>query len=285
MRNIFAKNITDDKNPVYDGEAAFLRQRVPEYQQAQLEQQADTMIGTAKKMICWPVLVGQGLLAIAGLGCLRAFLDMWLPEEGTGTVRWPLVAIFTACAAGFGLLEWYSRRRTKQIEESDEYQMNEQQVAAAADTSRALLGVPADAADIEVLGYDYKIKKDKEKRTDSDWDYDTCCFYAFVQEGELLLADSVDKFAIPLAAVTAVRLRQKKAKVWLWMKDDSPKSDTYKPYQVKYDEDSDVYTLPAVYVLEIAHGGETYELLLPAYEWDRVLQPLVGDRLPAPTEE
>ena len=284
MPSIFAKNVTDEKNATFDGEAAFLQQRVPEYHQAQLEQQANTMIGTAKKMICWPALVGQGLLAIAGLVCLRVFLDTWLPEEGTGTVRWPLVAIFAACAAGFGLLEWYSRRRKKQIEQSDEYQLTEQHLESAADTSRVLLGVPADAADIEVLGYDYKLKNGKEKRTDS-WDYDTCCYYAFVQDGALMLADSEEKYAIPLSAVTAVRHRHEKTKVWLWMKDDQPKAEPYKPYKIKYDEENDVYTLPAVYALTVSHNGEEWELVLAEYEWDAVLQPLVGDRLPAPTEE
>ncbi|MBQ9859787.1 MAG: hypothetical protein IJO76_03805 [Clostridia bacterium] len=282
MRNIFGKNVTDDKNPVYDGEAAFLRQRVPAEQQAVLEEQADRLTASVKKMVCLPLVIVQVVAVIVGFICLRVFLNLWTDED---VLLWWLLAVAVVCFAAFAVLLWGNKKRRESVEQSDDYQTLTTQMEAASMGSRALLGIPADAADIEVLGYDYEMKNGKEKRTDSNWEYDTCCFYAFAQEGELFLADNVNKFAISLAAVTAVRRRMGKTKVFMWLKDEEPKSAAYKPYKVKYDEDRNVYTLPAVVVLEIAHGEATYQLVLPEYEWERVLQPLVGGAVPALTEE
>ena len=282
MRNLFAKNMTDENDPRYDGETAFLRQRVPVEQQAVLEQQAKQMVSSVKKMICYPLVIAQIVLAVIGFICLRVFLNLWSDED---ILLWWLLAIAAMCFVVFGFLQWNGKKRREAVEQSDDYQTLTVQMEAASVGSRALLGILGDAADIEVLSYDYEIKNGKEKRTDSKWEYDTCCFYAFVQEGELFLADSVDKYAFPLSAVTAVHHRHTKTKVFMWMKDEEPKSVTYKPYKIKYDEDGDVYTLPAVYALEVSCGEDVYELILPEYEWDMVLQPMAGTALPTPTEE
>ena len=283
MQNIFGYNITENQDAPADGQV-FLRASVPEYHEQRLEQQSEEVMGSVKKLISWPLIILQGLFAIVGLGVLRAFFDLWLDEEENGRLDFSLLIVGLGCLAVFALIGWIDHRRRKSITESDEYQAMEADMESAADTSRFLLGIPDSAADLDVLAYNYKVKKGKEKPADSDQDYINLSMYAWVENGELLLANNSEKFAIPLSAVT-VRRRVGKIRVFLWWKEEAPQDPIYKPYKIKYDEDSDIFTLRAVYALEVVHGDEPYELLVPDYDWELVLQPMIGGFVPAPTEE
>lgn len=272
MRNLFAVNKTDEDNTAYDGEV-FLRQSVPAELAQRMDQQAEQLV---KSVINKPLIISIAVTAMVGLGLLRVCASLWSEEVDAPILTAVLLVLGIACLVASGLLAWWDHRRRKLAQESDEFQMLETEMDSAATAARMTLGIPADAADLEVLGCDYVIKRGKEKFTGEGYTHETCSLYAFVEDGELMLADSEDKYAIPLSEITAVRRRQEKVKVWLWMKEDEPKSAAYKPYGIKYDKENDIYTLPEVYAIEISHDGEAYEVLVPAYEWERVLQPLTG---------
>lgn len=272
MRNIFAVNKTDEDNTAYDGQV-FLRQSITEDLAQRMNEQAEQLV---KSMISKSLIISIAITALVGLVLLCVCAALWGEEVASPVVNYILLGLAVACLAAGDLLAWWDHRRRKAAQESDAFQTLETEMESAAASSRMQLGIPADAADMEVLGYDYVIKRGKEKFTGEGYTHETCCLYAFVENGELLLADRKDKYAIPLSAVTAVHCRQEKTKVWLWVKEEEPTSETYKPYGIKYDKGNDIYTLPAVYALEIVRDGETYELVVPKYEWERVLQPLTG---------
>lgn len=282
MRNIFGYNVTETEDAPADGQV-FVRATVPEYHEQRLEQQSEELMGSVKKLISWPMLIGEILFAGVGLGLVQAFVDM-LGEEPLQQTDYILLAAGLVCLGVAGLLAWLDHRRRKSVTESDEFKAMETDMESTADTSRFLLGIPDGAADLDVLTYTYKVKKGQLKPTDKDQDYVNQSMYAWVEDGELMLANSSEKYAIPLSATT-VRRREGKVRVFLWWKDEAPKSPTYKPFKIKYDEDSDIFTLRAIYALEVTHGGEAYELLVPEYDWELVLQPLIGGLVPAPAAE
>ncbi|MBQ8683465.1 MAG: hypothetical protein IJ518_02975 [Clostridia bacterium] len=282
MRNIFGYNVTENEDAPADGQV-FLRASVPAYHEQRLNAQTEQLTSSVKKLISWPMLIGEVVLAGVGLGLIEHFFDI-LGEQKLEQIDYILPAVGLGCLVMMGVLFWADRRRRKSVIESDEFKAMKTDVENAADTSQFLLGIPAETADLDVLSYIYKVRNGQKKPVDKDQDYVNLSMYAWVEDGELLLANNSEKFAIPLSAIT-VRRREGKVKVFLWWKDETPKSPTYKPYKIKYDEDSDIFTLRAVYALEVTHNGEAYELLVPEYDWEMVLQPMIGEYVSIPVNE
>lgn len=284
MRNLFGANMTDEDHPQLPIEA-FLRAEVPAEQVRRLNEAAEQGEVLEKKATL-PLLakILLWISLIAGVVGARLFLEEVFEEGFTGLAATGL-AVGLIGFATVGVIVLLGRRRAKAVLESDEGEQFLQDVEQHAASSRAFLGIPEDARDLDVLGYMYTVKKGKEKCPHKTmFTYVALDNYAFVEGGELMLADSHHKYAIPLSAVTAVRCEQKKTAINSWNKDDGPKSATYKPYKIAYDEENDIFTVRAVYTLEIAYNGEWYTLAVPDYDWALVLQPLTGLQV-TPTEE
>ncbi len=278
MQNLFAINMTDEDNPLspIDG---FVRDKVPEYHAEYLENSGEETEKVVEKAVKGPlalrILVGV-FAVIAAIG-LEVFSELLNEVETPGIVEWSVLAISVVCVAVTILLAVIQHRRTKKVLDSDEVTQMTQGLEQLSDTSEQLLGVPADAAELDVLGYGYEIKRGKEKRLLKELgEYVTNCLSAFVENDELMLANDFEKYALPLSAIRGVRMTRKKTKVFCWTKDEKPKSATYKPYKIGYDEENDIFTVRAVYALDIAYNGEEYELVVPEYDWELVLQPLLA---------
>ncbi len=273
MRNLFAVN-TDNESYNYDGHATFLRDSVPEYQtqrlEASTEQTVDLIQRTRLPLI---VHIISAILLFLGVICLEVFGET-LSEDIT--TPWPLLVAGILCIGIAVIVEIIQLRRTKRAVESDEGQLLLEQAKQELAQSKMLLGVPEDAADLDVLGYEYKIKRGKEKVIHDEYAYTANDLFAFLEEGELMLADAQDKYAIPLYAITQVECRRKKVKINSWNKEEEVTSAPYKPFKIRYDDENDVFTIRAVYALIINYNSEEYELLVPDYDWELVLQPLIG---------
>ena len=284
MRNLFAANMNDEENPILPVQV-FLRAEVSADQTQRLDDTVEQGEALEKKAgLPWFGKLFLWAGTIAGLFGARLFLEEVFEEGFTGLAATGL-AVGLIGFAIVGVIVLLGRRRAKAVLESDEGEQFLQDVEQHAASSRAFLGIPEDARDLDVLGYMYTVKKGKEKCPHKTmFTYVALDNYAFVEGGELMLADSHHKYAIPLSAVTAVRCEQKKTAINSWNKDDGPKSATYKPYKIAYDEENDIFTVRAVYTLEIAYDGEWYTLAVPDYDWALVLQPLTGLQV-TPTEE
>lgn len=281
MTNLFATNLTDEDNPISPADA-FVRDKVPEYHAQYLEASGEETGEIVEKAVKGPLalrILSIVFAAIGGIG-LEVFSTLLEEVDAPGVVEWSVLAVSVVCLAVFILLVVIQYRRTKKIMDSDEVTQLTNDLDRLSDSSKQLLGVPADAAELDVLGYGYEIKRGKEKRLLKELgDYIASSLNVFVEGGELMLANDVEKYAIPLSAIRGVRVTRKKAKVFCWLKDDEPKSATYKPYKIGYDDENDVFTVRAIYSLDIAHGGEEYELIVPDYDWELVLQPLLAPHI------
>ncbi len=275
MRNIFGYNQTQTEEAPVDGQV-FLRATVPEYHRQQLKQHVEAMNCIVKKLVFWPHILLEFILGIPGFGLL------FISRYAQGALSYTLLVIGIVCLAGMFLVIYLDSLRSKSILESTEFDTLKANAKSLSNTSRILLDIPAETADLDVLIFPYKVKNGRKKPADKNQDYTNLPMSAWVENAELILADDAEKFAIPLSSITAVRRRKGKVKVFMWKKDDAPKSPTYKPYKIKYEADRNIFALRAVYALEIAHDGEMYQLLVPEYDWDLVLEPLIGSCVPDP---
>ncbi len=278
MTNLFATNLTDEDNPISPADA-FVRDKVPEYQEQYLETSGEETGELVEKAVKGPLalrilLIVFAVIAVLGLEVFSSITE----EDGVpAVVEWGALAVGVVGLLVTVLLAVIQHRRAKKALESDEVTQLTQNLEQLSNNSKQMLGVPANAAELDVFGYGYEIKRGKEKRLLKELgEYMTSSLYVFVENGELMLANDVEKYAIPLSAITGVRVSRKKKKVFCWSKDEEPKSATYKPYKIGYDDENDVFTVRAIYSLDIAQGGETFELVVPDYDWELVLQPLLA---------
>lgn len=275
MNNLFAINGTDDNNPLMPADA-YCRRRVDATLEQEMDAHADDMIADVQGALkSWPHFIGMGACGLAGVICFAIFDALTEGVEKVPATAW---LWFAAAVVAFGLLllvaHFYSRRIKSNLD-TEEMDAQMAQAEEYARQSREELGIPEDAADIDVLGYAYEMKNGRAKQVKA-WgeDYDAMEMYAFVQDGCLMLADAATLYAIPLSSVTAVKKRESRFRVYSWNKEEEPNKEPYKAYRIKYDDENDVFTLRAVYAIELA--GADCELVVPDYEWERVLQPMTG---------
>lgn len=275
MRNLFAMDVTDDENPIIPADD-YCRRRVADALEEKMDEHADEMIENVENAThSLPHIIGMGAFGIVGVVCFAVFDAITDEADHIPATAW---LWFAAAAVAFLLLLAVSYSYRKLITarlETDEMALQAEQADAYYRLSRHELGVPEDAATIDVLGYAYTIKKGKEKPIKmANEHYNAIELDAFAEDGCLVLGDAAAVYALPLAEVTAVTRREGRIRVHCWNKEEAHNKEPYKPYRIRYDEENDVFTVRAVYVLE--WGGADRELVVPDYEWERVLQPLTG---------
>lgn len=278
MRNLFATNLTDEDNPTMPIDA-FVRDKVSECHAECLENSGEETEKAVEKAVKGPLILRILLVVfavIAAIG-LKVFSSITEEDGVPSVIEWGALAVGVVSFVIAILLAVIQHRRAKKVMESDEVTQLTQNLEQLSNNSKQMLGVPAGAAELDVLGYGYEIKRGKEKRLLKELgEYVTNCLSAFVENDELMLANDFEKYALPLLAIRGVRVTRKKTKVFCWTKDEKPKSATYKPYKIGYDEENDIFTVRAIYSLDIAYNGEKYELVVPDYDWELVLQPLLA---------
>lgn len=275
MKNLFAVDFTDEDNPIVPAEA-YCRRRINAALEEKMDAHADEMIDEVEKAThSLPHFIGMGAAALCCVVCFTVFDTLTEDADKIPPVAWPFLA---AAAAALGVLLWIGRAYSKKVSsrlETDEMTARMEQADAYATLSRHELGVPADAAAMDVLCYSYEIKKGKEKPVRIAGEhYSAMEMAVYVEDGCLMLADAATLYALPLSEVTAVRRIEGRTRIHCWNKEEACNKEPYKAYRIRYDDENDVFTVRAVYALE--WGGADRELVVPDYEWERVLQPLTG---------
>ena len=265
MNNAFAINNTVESAPVSPADA-FLRRRINAALSDKIDDHfEDVVADVSRRFRSVPHFIGMGISAVVVAVC-----SAMLEESEQFSLPWLFGTIIGMVA--LSLVVWSYNRRIST--DSDESQLNMAQAEEYGTMTRRELGIPDTAADLDVLGYFYKVSKGKEKRTRMDnEDYDALDMYVFIEDGHLMLADGECLYAFPLSSIT-VRRREQKTRIFCWNKDTMPNQEPYKSYRIKYDEENDVFTVRCVYALELA--ASDCEILVPDYEWERTLQPMLG---------
>lgn len=199
-------------------------------------------------------------------GLRLAYADMpWLFYLGAAfIIVWAVISIA-------------AHRKEKSVSESDESKNLMDRVNTLAENILGELGVPADAANVDVLSFTYKIKKGEAVPCERA--LDTTPFTAFTykafRDGENLhLADADGKYSFPLSSIRTIRKINKRISMLGWCKDEDPDKGEYKKYKMTVDQYGNVWFKP-YYVLELERAGEIWGIYFPCYELD-VFEKLTG---------
>ncbi len=285
MRVLFGTNITNDKNnQEMDGEERIVASIPPDIEQTLDESVNDLEAQEERAKLPFPLRIGLWVFGIGALTCVLLIVESAVKaslKQTYADMPWLFYVggIALIVTVVLGLLQY---ARLRKLTESSSYQGSLRQVDQLADKAYAALGVPGDALEIDVLMTDYVIQEGEVVPAAADKDLKGMMIpaqtKAFVQEGTLFLADTHDKWAIPLEGITGIR--KVKQPVWLagWNKDIPCNKGPYKDYRMSVDDGGDVH-LKAYYALMFTIDGEDYTLYFPPYEGPAIHQ-LTGWNIP-----
>lgn len=277
MKNLFGFQFQEGQEEgVLDG-MPFQSAKVSMQQEQLLEKAAEEIEDLEKKATLHPVLqfIMQISFYIGGL-CLLSFLvDIWkLSFQQALKDKW-FVLIAAVILEGLSLVIFLKQRKKSQeaMKTAEETMMMER--AQRLDrASRQELGVPENAADMDIIRVAYQIKKGREKILANE----NLSIYAYCQDGFLCIADNTQAFKIPLSSIQKVVWVKKRLLLPEWNKKEPYNSKTYKPYHVRKN-DAEQYIIRGYYSLRISDARGEFEVMVPEYD-EKLLFSLLPAQIP-----
>lgn len=291
MKNIFGYNMQRCR---YDGET-FIVKTADIAIRAKLGK-ARAIIAEGQKTSSLP-LPWRITMYICGLiggmtfttGTLFALLNNIWPGEGNPTweqllALWIVGGILLLVALVLFFINLHKRR---QVKDSDRYNEAVNNTRVLSEKSLAQLGVPANAVTLDVFGaqcdvpvnastfysvFDemFKPHREKERPTYAMAQYVNTEMRLFAEKGCLCLADAEHVFAVPLDCIQRIVRVNKRATFDIWNKQTPFNKGEYKPYKIGA-TDYSALTIKPTYSIRIARAAEEYEIVVPAYEIDKIL--------------
>ncbi len=131
------------------------------------------------------------------------------------------------------------------------------------------LGVPENAAKVDILAFGYKIKGDELKVKaigDNLAPYQNIEYCAFVSDNRLCLVDKENRYEFELSSLRAIHTVKKKINITDWNKDEKYNKGQYKQYKIVEDDNIDTYFVKPYHILELEYNGEMWGIYFPCYE-------------------
>lgn len=277
MKNLFGFQFQEGQEEgVLDG-MPFQCAKVSMQQEQLLEKAAEEIEGLEKKATFHPVLqfVMQMGFYIGGLCFLSFLVDIWkLSFQQALKDKW-FVLMAAVILGGLSLVIFLKQRKKSQeaMKTAEETMMMEraQRLDCA---SRQELGIPENAADMDIIRIAYQIKKGREKILANE----NLSIYAYCQDGSLFIADNTQAFKIPLSSIQKVVWVKKRLLLPEWNKKEPYNSKTYKPYHVRKN-DTEQYIIRGYYSLRISDAWGEFEVMVPEYD-EKLLFSLLPAQIP-----
>ena len=277
MKNLFGFQLQEEQEEcVLDG-IPFQSAKVSMQQEQLLDRAAEELEDFEKKATLHPVLqfVMQMSFYIGGLCFLSFLVDIWkLSFQQALEDKW-FVLIAGVILGGICLIIFLKQRQKSQeaMKTAEETMMMEraQRLDCA---SRQELGIPENAADMDIIRAFYQIKKGREKILENE----NLSIYAYCQDGSLCLADNTQVFKIPFSSIQKVVWVKKRLVLPDWNKEEPYKSKTYKPYHIR-ESDTGEYIIRGYYSLQISETRGEFEVMVPEYD-EKLLFSLLPAQIP-----
>ncbi len=264
MTNFFGMNIEqEDDRPDC---AAFLTAEIPpelESQMMQMQTESETFLKKADlplpltivRIVCW-----FGWIVVL-LGILKSDVSFMEGYHNAPALHWGGVACFLLWLSLF----LYRRKRMKQIDKSSDLAAHIQESENLFFELRESLGVPKDALEMDVLGERYVIKNGKPRHKDAGLtQYLNINMAAFLHDNNLCLADTMQRWEIPLSSIRSMTLVKKRVSFPEWHKDEPFNSPKYKPYKITSNSYGHFFSY--YYRIEIRDIRGDFYLLIPHFD-------------------
>lgn len=128
------------------------------------------------------------------------------------------------------------------------------------------LGIPEDAAEVDVMRYAYKMKKGRESLTCLG--YYNSLYYIFAKENCLCISNLKCKFSFPFTQVTGIHKINKKIPFLYWNKLEPYNDRKYRKYKI-IRNNIGVYYCKPYYALQLNDAGKEYEIFIMPYDLEK----------------
>jgi len=210
-----------------------------------------------------------GLISVVG------FLKADVPfEQAYENAAWLLWSGAIALVI-WGVLTLMKRQREKTVLTSEETDRAIHNAAQTLENVYTSLGVPLDAANVDILMFPY-VRKDGQLKAKS-WGLTSHVALdtkAFRMEDQLCLADAECRYSFPVSQMQGIETVKKSITIPMWNKDEAHDSPRYKPYKLSTDNYGIVH-IKGYHILKLEHAGELWGIYFPCYELP-VMETLTG---------
>ena len=255
-----------NQQPIFNGQE-FVTAKVSAEQAEKLESAVRAVSAQEKKASSPQFLriLSMALLTIA-LMCFAAILIAETPlTETYANAPWVFYAGGGFFLAWIGLA-FFEQRKQKSVRESQA--TKDIKAGAKQETLNcyAELGVPEDAASIDLLMFRYTIKNDSiQPKSYGPSAYYACNGRIFLENDALCIADADQRYEIPLSTLQYIETVERDIAIPGWNKETPIKQPPYDQYHIWMDKNGFAHFKP-YYILHFEYRGEDWGLYFPCYE-------------------
>lgn len=282
-KHLFAISLADNKKNEYFDDTPFTAGRVsPTTREAKETTAKDftkAMVKTLKlpQLLVGYILIGLGLIVLCGF--LKALPDTdFMTALNNGI--WLLIGGGVSALVGAGLLI-YCKRESKKRDESEELPEDMDaplnSMEAIANRINMELNLPDDDAvtEVEILPYRYKPTSDGDtKEVLNNGCFENTSVFFWAEGDDICVTDYECVMRFSKTAVMGYRAEDVKYKISYWFKDEEYNKGEYAQYNIKEDSEGN-YRLRTYYTVLLREGEDTYEIRVPAYDFEK-FQEIVG---------
>lgn len=276
MKPVFGVDITENKrNNRIDGEG-FVIATASAYRSKALEESVEDVakIEAKSDVPGWLSIIANicGGLSVIIIGAI--IKNGW--DTAVRNALWMVIAA-PAMLLFYILITVYRSARRKKVMSSEEAAEAGEQAEKDMNAIYKELGVPEDAKNADVFFFYYKMKNGIPVAVDRVFqlaEYVNVDMKVFVKGDDLCICDLENLYSFKLSELKAIKKHKKRASMLTWTKEERYDEGVYEQYELFANKFGSVF-FKYCYILELEHGGETYGIYFPCYEYG-VFRSLTG---------
>ena len=218
----------------------------------------------------------EGMYWIVCLICLVAgiavfFLGTEMKWFDPASLLFIPVGILLAAALVLCILAQRVKRKREAMDHSRrEVNFDEatKRLEAAAAEAAAELGVPDTYLSVDIFPYHYTVKEAGEQRYGKKGRYDNLTVSFFLCDDGLHAATAKELFVIPTEAIAGYRMYDEPYEIDMWLKSEASDSDAYASFDLR--RSGFFGRKGRGYCGIVIRGEETYEILVPNYDFEQI---------------
>lgn len=278
-RNLFFINITDDASNEIPDATPFVTKQVPEEIWEESGQAwAEHLCYMTKKSSAISMCYTAAFISFAVMGCMIwEVLDPMINAE----TKWTLAQSLTSrpiypIMGGVALLltivmGCIIHHKNKVYQNDPTRQALAQKVQDIATQIDEILNSPEDALSIDIMPTYYSVAEDGTWREELNTDntYMNKAVSLWYQDGYVCMCDDHVVMSIPCDAFEGYYTVDAQIVITDWHKEDEPSHQKFKAFGVK-EAGRDGYLVDTYYDIVISHGEDTFDLLVPSYDFSLI---------------
>ena len=267
-KNIFSTNV--DSEPIIDNEAFVLRRESAEIA-AKRKELGEKLSEALKKAIKKSILRTLPAYITAGVGILLGTIAFDKMESGEkfpialGVIAGVLIVVGIVLA-----IIHHKKTKAEENKPDKNLELLDKLYGDFDEEVKKDLGVPSDAPELEIFIHTYSTDDKKKKETV----YELYPTIAFIEDDKLCFWYGESVIGFPMSEIEALVKVNTPITFGSWTSDDPHDSPKYAQYgiekkEVGYEKQ---YTMTGYYSLRLAHEDESFELLFPLFDAEKLLK-------------